>query len=144
VRSKTYEAPPVPIGPAPGGGGGARDGDDPGGTADGAAPDIRIARRTTAQGLRVDISCSEACVATAKLVVSRRMARRLGLKAITLGRLRTRLSRAGARRAWLRPTPKAARRPRRPRTVRARANGRVVDASGRSARHRFRARLDPR
>jgi hypothetical protein len=143
--TKTYDSQPVPIGSAPGHGGTGEPGGGrgPGGGGKERGPSIRIGKRNIRRGLPVDIACARACSATARVVVSRRVARRLGLPSRVLARVETRLARAGRRRAWLQPSRRVARRLEAAGT-RALARGRVVDAAGRRGSARVRAVLQRR
>jgi extracellular elastinolytic metalloproteinase len=61
-------------------------------------PTIVLARTGTRGRVRFTVLCDSACAGTAKLTVTRKLARKLGLKRQRVGRVRVRLTRAGQRR----------------------------------------------
>ncbi len=106
---------------------------------DRAAPALRLraarraSRRTLLRGLRVRLNCSEPCRVSAELVLSRRTAKKLRLRA-RIARASKRLSRAGTVTLKLRPARRTRRRlnTRRLRSVTIRA--RAVDSAGNRSR----------
>jgi hypothetical protein len=122
------EAPPGGTTRPPGGGGGP----GPGGTPDGAAPDVSVPVRTTHRtgelgaGLPVPVTCSERCTVSARLSLTARDARRLRVRRL-LGSGGAELDAAGSTFAFVAVSTRALRRARR---VRVLLTIDVADAAG--------------
>jgi parallel beta-helix repeat protein len=89
-----------------------------------------VARR----GLRVLLSCSEPCRAQVEARVSRRAARRLGLRGRVLGRAQVETARSGTQAVVIRPPRRARRALARVRALRIGLSATGADAAGNAAR----------
>ncbi len=127
---------------AAGGGGAGGGGGAPGGSAaDTAAPAVtvraprRLARRTLLRGVKVTVTCSEACTATGQLMIDRATARRVGLgkKAMSVGRARKTLAGPGRVTLTIRPPAKARRKLRHGKLRRVSVKLGAVDLAGNRA-----------
>jgi hypothetical protein len=142
----------ITVNAAPGSGdpgGGSPGGGDPGGGdpgAGGPAPDTTpptlsiapLAKQKLAKvlkkGLGVTIGCSETCVASVKLTVAKKLAKKLGIASadVTLGSAKKTLG-AGKRKLYVKLGAKARKRLKKARSVRLKLVLRATDAAGNAA-----------